>query len=140
MPDRQSDGAVSTLLIGACSGPPTCTGLHTCLYVDGVDMITWSDLTMVGLGARRLLRPGGPLYPTDMPRKVDVAAQWHPEPGPRTLTIRVRLRGDTVIWSDLEYQGPDGRFIEEARFHLTQYVGEVERAYAALADRTWPGT
>ncbi|MDF6042260.1 hypothetical protein LRD69_08795 [Streptomyces sp. JH14] len=37
-----------------------------------------------------------------------------------------------VIWSDLMYPGLDGRVIEEVRFHLEQYLGEIERAYAAL--------
>ncbi|MPY40242.1 hypothetical protein FNH04_10050 [Streptomyces phyllanthi] len=87
---------------------------------------------MAGLDPRRLLRPGGPLYPTDMPRIVDVATQEQPEPGRDKLTIRVRLRGETVIWSDLMYPGLDGRPIEEVRFRLEQYLGEVERAYAAL--------
>ncbi|MEV6378624.1 hypothetical protein AB0M31_04300 [Streptomyces sp. NPDC051773] len=67
-----------------------------------------------------------------MPRTVDVATQEQPEPGPDRLTIRVGLRGETVIWSDLMYPGPDGRPIEEVCFHLEQYLGEVERAYAAL--------
>jgi hypothetical protein len=90
---------------------------------------------MAGLDPRRLLRPGGPLYPTDVPCKVDVAAQEQPEPGPDRLTVRVKLRGETVVWSDLMYPGPDGRPIEEVRFRLAQYLGEVERAYAALRDR-----
>jgi hypothetical protein len=51
------------------------------------------------------------------------------------LTVRVKLRGETVVWSDLMYPGPDGRPIEEVRFRLAQYLGEVERAYAALRDR-----
>ncbi|MFF3711048.1 hypothetical protein [Streptomyces phaeochromogenes] len=63
-----------------------------------------------------------------------VATQEQPAPEPDRLTIRVRLRGDTVIWSDLAYPGPDGRPIEEVRFRLEQYLGEVERAYAALKD------
>lgn len=133
-PEGQSDGAVSTLLISACPGPPACTAVHTYLFVDGLDVITRSDSRMAGLDPSRLLRPGGPLYPTDMPCTVDVAAQEHPEPGPDRLTIRVRLRGETVIWSDLMYPGPDDRPIEEVRFRLKQYLGEVERAFAALKD------
>jgi hypothetical protein len=70
-----------------------------------------------------------------MPCKVDVAAQERPEPGPDRLTIRVRLRGETVIWTDLMYPGLDGKPIEEVRFRLNQYLGEVERAYAALKDQ-----
>lgn len=82
--------------------------------------------------------PGGPLYPTDMPRWVDLAAQVRPEPGPRRLTVRVRLRGDTVVWSGLMYPGADGGPVEEVRFRLEQYVGEVERAYAT--SHTHPGS
>lgn len=134
MSDGQSDGAVSTLLISACPGPASCAAVHTYLFVDGLDVVARSDSRMVGLGPRQLLRPGGPLYPTDMPCKVDLAAQEQPEPGPDRLTIRVRLRGEMVIWSDLMYPGLDGRPVEEARFHLQQYLGEVERAYAALKD------
>lgn len=134
MPGGQSDGAVSTLLISACPGPPACTAVHTYLFVDGLDVITRSDSRMAGLDPRRLLRPGGPLYPTDTPCTVDVATQEHPEPGPDRLTIRVRLRGETVTWSDLMYPGPDDRPIEEVRFRLQQYLSEVERAFAALQD------
>lgn len=140
VPDGQCDGAVSSLLVSACPGSPTCTAVHTYLFVDGLDVITRSDSRMVGLGPRRLLRPGGPLYPTDMPCTVDVATlkqpeagpEAEPEPEPDRLTIRVRLRGETVIWSDLAYPGFDGRPVEEVRFRLEQYLGEIERAYAAL--------
>ncbi|MGJ5805101.1 hypothetical protein ACSCB1_39295 [Streptomyces europaeiscabiei] len=129
---------MSSLLVSACPGSPTCTAVHTYLFVDGLDVITRSDSRMVGLGPRRLLRPGGPLYPTDMPCTVDVATLKQPEAGPEAepepdrLTIRVRLRGETVIWSDLAYPGFDGRPVEEVRFGLEQYLGEIERAYAAL--------
>ena len=132
MPDGQSDDAVSTLLTSACPGPPVCAAVHTYLFVDGLDVVTRSDSRMAGLDPRRLLRPGGPLYPADTPCTVDVATQERPGPGPDRLTIRVRLRGETVIWSDLMYPGLDGRPIEEVRFRLEQYLGEVERAYAAL--------
>ncbi|MGW6847385.1 hypothetical protein ACWGCK_01265 [Streptomyces virginiae] len=54
-----------------------------------------------------------------------------PAPSPYPLTVRIRLRGETVIWSDLMYPGPDGTTVEEVRFHLEQYLGEIERAYAA---------
>lgn len=134
MPDRQNDGPVSTLLISACPGLWACAAVHTYLFIDGLDVVARSDSRMAGLSPRRLLHPGGPLYPTDMPRKLDVAAQEQPEPGPGRLTIRVQLRGETVIWSDLMYPGLDGRVIEEVRFRLDQYLGEVERAYAALKD------
>lgn len=133
-PDGQCDGAVSSLLVSACPGSPACIAVHTYLFVDGLDVITRNDSRMVGLGPRRMLRPGGPLYPTDLPCTVDVATQKQPEPEPERdrLTIRVRLRGETVIWSDLAYPGFDGRPVEEVRFGLEQYLGEIERAYAAL--------
>ena len=70
-----------------------------------------------------------------MPRTVDVAVEELPEPGSGSVTIRIQLRGETVIWSGLMYPGVDGRVVEEARFRLEQYLGEVERAYAALTDR-----
>lgn len=138
MPDGRSEGAASTLLISACPGPPACAAVHTYLFVDGLDVVARSDSRMAGLDPGRLLRPGGPLCPTDMPCNVDVAAQEQPEPGPDRLTIRVRLRGEAVIWSDLKYPGLDGRVIEEVRFRLEQYLGEVERAYAALTDQLDP--
>ncbi|WP_331766028.1 hypothetical protein [Embleya sp. NBC_00896] len=47
------------------------------------------------------------------------------------------LRGETVVWSDLMYPGLDGRVVVEARFHLEQYVGEIERA---LAEHDGTGT
>ncbi|WP_200308700.1 hypothetical protein [Streptomyces adelaidensis] len=125
---------MSTPLISACPGPPACTAVHTYLFVDGLDVVTRGDSRMVGLGPRELLRPGGPLCPTDTPGTVEVAAQERPEPGPDRLTVRIRLRGETVIWSDLMYPGLDDGVIEEVRFHLEQYLGEVERAYAALKD------
>ncbi|MET7696805.1 hypothetical protein [Streptomyces sp. NPDC005485] len=123
---------MSTLLISACPGPPTCAAVHTYLFVDGLDVVARSDSRMVGLDPSRLLRPGGPLYPTDTPGTVDVASQEQSDPEPGGLTVRVRLRGETVIWSGLMYPGPDGRPIEEVHFRLEQYLGEVERAYAAL--------
>ncbi|MEU0182629.1 hypothetical protein ABZ312_15770 [Streptomyces sp. NPDC006207] len=101
-------------------------------------MVARSDSRMAGLDPRRLLRPGGPLYPTDMPREVEVAAQGQAGSGPGRLGIRLRLRlrGGTVIWSGLMYPGIDGRPVEEVRFRLEQYLGEVERAYAVVtADR-----
>ncbi len=131
MPDGQSP-VVSTLLISACPGPPACTAVHTHLFVDGLDVVARSDSRMAGLAPRQLLRPGGPLYPTETARTVDVAAQEPPEPDPDRLAVRVRLRGETVIWSDLMYPGPDARTVAEVRFRLEQYLGEVERAYAAL--------
>ncbi|MET8446721.1 hypothetical protein [Streptomyces sp. NPDC005209] len=130
---------MSSLLISACPGPPACADTHTYLFVDGLDLVARSDSRMVGLGPRRLLRPGGPLYPTEMPRTVDVAVEELPEPVSDSLTIRIQLGGETVIWSDLMYPGVNGRVVEEARFRLEQYLGEVERAYAALKDRVMFG-
>ncbi|MEV6679527.1 hypothetical protein AB0N09_22120 [Streptomyces erythrochromogenes] len=124
--------AVSTLLIGTCPGPPACTAVHTYLFVDGLDVITRSDRRMAGLAPGRLLRPGGPLHPTDAPRTVAVAAEVGPDPGPDRLTVRVRLRGETVVWSDLMYPGADNMVVDEVRFRLDQYLGEIERARTAL--------
>ncbi|MET7692968.1 hypothetical protein ABZT06_34265 [Streptomyces sp. NPDC005483] len=104
--------------------------MHTYLFVDGLDLMARSDSRMAGLGPGRLLRPGGPLWPTDMPCTVEVAAD--DPPGPGRLTLRVRLRGETVVWSDLMYPGVDGRPVECVRFRLEQYLGEMERAYRAL--------
>ncbi|MFG2231985.1 hypothetical protein ACGFNX_18585 [Streptomyces sp. NPDC048723] len=141
-PDRHSDSETSTLLIGACPGPPVCAAVHTYLFVDGLDVVARSDSRMVGLGPRQLLRPGGPLYPTDMPRRAVVATEEQPGSEPDRLTVRVRLRGETVIWSDLMFPGPDDTTINEVRFHLDPYLGEIERAYAALqahaGDRSLP--
>ncbi|MFE1879657.1 hypothetical protein [Streptomyces diastatochromogenes] len=125
---------MSTLLISVCPGPPACAAVHTYLFVDGLDVVARSDSRMAGLDPRGLLRPGGPLYPADMPSTVAVASQEQPEPGPDRVTIQVRLRSETVIWSALMYPGHDGRAIEEVRFRLDQYLGEVERAYTALKD------
>ncbi|MFC8227088.1 hypothetical protein [Streptomyces sp. NPDC057287] len=108
--------------------------MHTYLFVDGLDLVARSDSRMAGLAPGRLLRPGGPLHPKDMPGVVEVAAQEWPESGPDRLTIRVLLRGGTVVWSGLTYPGLDGGVIEEVRFRLEQYLGEVERAYAALRE------
>ncbi|MET8169333.1 hypothetical protein ABZT34_34640 [Streptomyces sp. NPDC005329] len=122
------------MLVGACPGAPACVAVHTYLFVDGLDVVARSDSRMAGLDPRRLLRPGGPLHPTDMPSEVEVAARERPERGPEKLTFRIRLRGGTVIWSDLMYPGPDGRLVEEVRFRLEQYLGEVGRAYAAFSE------
>ncbi|MER5481031.1 hypothetical protein ABT026_29240 [Streptomyces sp. NPDC002734] len=124
---------MSTLLVGACPGRPVCSALHTYLFVDGLDVITRSDSRMAGLRPGWLLRPGGPLCPTDAPRTVDVAAQE--DAGQDRLAVRVRLRGETVVWTGLAYPGLDGSPVEEVRFRLDQYLGEVARAYAALSDQ-----
>ncbi|MFE7186984.1 hypothetical protein [Streptomyces erythrochromogenes] len=125
--------AISTLLIGTCPGPPACTAVHTHLFVDGLDVITRSHSRMAGLAPGLLLRPGGPLHPTDTARTVDVAAEEGPDPGPDRLTLRVRLRGETVVWSDLMYPGADNMVVDEVRFRLDQYLGEIERARTARA-------
>jgi hypothetical protein len=49
-------GAVSTLLISACPGPPSCAAVRTYLFVDGLDVVARSDSRMAGLDPRRLLR------------------------------------------------------------------------------------
>lgn len=127
---------MSSLLVGWCPGPPVCGALHTYLFVDGLDLVARSDSRMVGLDPRRLLRPGGPLHPADRPRTVDVATQERPVPGPDRLAIHIRLRGETVTWSEPAYPGPDGGPVEEVHFHLKQYLGEIARAYAASNHRT----
>ncbi|MER6250194.1 hypothetical protein ABT224_02185 [Streptomyces sp. NPDC001584] len=135
-PGRQSDSEKSTLLISACPGPPVCAAVHTYLFVDGLDVVARSDSRMAGLGPRQLLRPGGPLHPADTPRRAAVATGEPPGPGADRLTIQVRLRGETVIWSDLMYAGRDDTTVHEVRFDLEQYLGEIERAYAALKDHS----
>ncbi|WP_354644184.1 hypothetical protein [Kitasatospora camelliae] len=156
LPDRQVCDSVSTLLIGVCPGPPRCSAVHTYLYVDGLDLIARSNGGAVGGCPDRLLRPGGPLYPSDRARTVDVAVQDHASNSSCGVEVRVRLRGQTVIWTDLMYPGADGRVIEEVRFDLRQYLTEIERGYAlwghsaphvqhgsaatgaAMPDRSWP--
>ncbi|WP_329208937.1 hypothetical protein OG257_18945 [Streptomyces sp. NBC_00683] len=108
--------------------------MHTYLFVDGLDVIGRSDSGAVGLRPDTLLRPGGPLYPADAARSVGVASsQGHSGSDPATLHIRVRLRGATVVWSELMYPGLDDGVIEEVCFDLEQYVGEIERAYGLCA-------
>ncbi|MFE1288511.1 hypothetical protein [Streptomyces sp. NPDC058751] len=122
---------MSTLLISTCPGPPVCADVHTYLFVDGLDLVTRSDSSALGLHPRRLLRPGGPLYPTDAPREVRVADRGPPGPARDGLTVTVQLQGETVVWSGLSYPDLDHGVVEEVRFHLTQYLGEIERAYGA---------
>lgn len=59
-----------------------------------------------------------------------MAAEEQPGPGPDRLSIRLRLRGGTVIWSGLMYPGDDGSAVEEVSFRREQYLAEIERAYA----------
>ncbi|BAJ32928.1 MULTISPECIES: hypothetical protein [Kitasatospora] len=63
---------ISTLLLGVCPGPPQCTATHTYLFVDGLDLISRSNVNARGAVPGRLLRPGGQLWPTDRARTVDV--------------------------------------------------------------------
>ncbi|MGX1886590.1 hypothetical protein [Streptomyces sp. NPDC055287] len=103
--------------------------MHTYLFVDGLDLIARSNSSVMGMHPEELLRPGGPLYPTDAARSVRLASQEHSESGSLELHIRVRLRGETVVWSELMCPGRDHGVIEEACFDLGQYVGEIERAH-----------
>ncbi|MGW4232403.1 hypothetical protein ACWEF9_24460 [Streptomyces sp. NPDC004980] len=107
--------------------------MHTYLFVDGLEMIGRSDSRAVGLRPDELLRPGGPLYPGDASRSVLVASRGRPDSGSAEVHIRVRLRGGTVVWSELTYPGLDHGVVEEVRFDLEQYVGEIERAYGVRA-------
>ncbi|WP_392972002.1 hypothetical protein [Streptomyces sp. LN245] len=50
---------------------------------------------------------------------------------PGGLTITVRLQGETVVWSGLMFPDREHGVIEEARFHLAQYLGEIERVHGA---------
>jgi hypothetical protein len=56
--------------------------VHTYLFVDGLDVVARSDSRRAGLDPSRLLRPGGPLYPTDTPCTVDVQPRSNPSQGP----------------------------------------------------------
>ncbi|WP_328718184.1 hypothetical protein OHT52_01110 [Streptomyces sp. NBC_00247] len=102
--------------------------MHTHLFVDGLDMIARSHSGAVGLHPRRLLRPGGPLYPADAIRDVNVASVVPSEPSAGGLVVRMRLHGETVVWTDLMYPDLQGRLVDEVRFDLRQYLGEIERA------------
>ncbi|MFJ1755045.1 hypothetical protein [Kitasatospora sp. NPDC088134] len=122
--DRTTPGTASTLLLGACPGPPACTALHSYLFVDGLDLITRTNATALGAPPAELLRPGGPLHPADRPRTVrvtvaDAAAE---------VRFQLRLRSRTVTWSDLAYPDADGHLVEEVRFDLPRYLAELEHA------------
>ncbi|WP_329112285.1 hypothetical protein [Streptomyces sp. NBC_01353] len=93
-------------------------------------MIARSFNGATGDHPHQLLRPGGPLYPTDQARSVDVATQGQGTNAASAVCIRIRLRGQTVIWGDLMYPDADDRVIEEVRFDLTQYLAEIERGYS----------
>ncbi len=121
----------STLLVSTCPGPPACADVHTYLFVDGLDLVTRGDGNALGLHPRQLLRPGGPLYPSDAPRDVKVADHGRADADPGGLTITVRLQGETVVWSGLMFPDREHGVIEEARFHLAQYLGEIERVHGA---------
>ncbi|WP_405137582.1 hypothetical protein [Nocardia sp. NBC_01388] len=120
---------MSTLLISVCSGPSMCSAVHTYLFVDGLDFIARSNSGAVGGHPSRLLRPGGPLYPTEHARIAQVTEQDEASSGSSGVEVRVKLRGQTVIWSDLTYPGADDRVVEEVRFDLSQYLAEIERGY-----------
>lgn len=113
-----------------------CTAVHTYLFVDGLDLISRSDSGSAGMDPERLLRPGGPLYPRDAARSVRLASRERSDPDSAGLHIRVRLRGETVVWSELMYPGLDHGVVEEVRFHLGQYLGEIERAYRQCVPAT----
>jgi hypothetical protein len=135
--DHPSHAAVSTLLISACPGPPLCRAVHTYLFVDGLDLITRSVNGAAGASPRQLLRPGGPLYPTDQEHTADVA-DTDSTNGSLSVNILVGLRGQTVIWSNLMYPGRDSQVVEEVRFELGQYIGEIERAYSQWGQEKTP--
>ncbi|MFI1097823.1 hypothetical protein [Streptomyces sp. NPDC020917] len=120
------------LLVGSCGGAPACTGPHTYLFVDGLDVIARSDSRVVGFEPARLLRPGGPLYPADVARWVSVAAPPGVEAGVDELALRIGLRGGTVVWSELMYPGRDSGVVEEVRFPLGPYMAEIQRAYVRM--------
>jgi hypothetical protein len=80
--------------------------VHTYLFVDGLEVVARSDDRMAGLAPGQLLRPGGPLYPTDTPRHVEVAAEQQPEPGldrhlrpinPQARPVIVRTDVDSIM-------------------------------------------
>ncbi|MCX5396738.1 hypothetical protein [Streptomyces sp. NBC_00102] len=107
--------------------------MHTYLFVDGLDVIARSNSSAAGLGPGVLLRPGGPLLPGDAARRVEVA--FLPDAGcapgaavDRAVGFRVRLRGGAVVWDELMYPGWDEEAVEEVRFDLRQYLGELDRA------------
>ncbi len=56
------------------------------------------------------------------------------DPDAGGLVVRVRLQGETVVWTDLLYPDLQGRLVGEVRFDLRQYLGEIERAYGEWED------
>ncbi|SEM74962.1 hypothetical protein SAMN05414137_1523 [Streptacidiphilus jiangxiensis] len=58
------------------------------------------------------------------------------DPSAGGLVVRVRLRGQIVVWTDLMYPDLQGKLVDEVRFDLRQYLGEIERAFRewAVAD------
>ncbi|WP_199823267.1 hypothetical protein [Streptomyces sp. NRRL WC-3742] len=115
-----TDPGISSLLVGVCPGLPNCSIVHTYLFVDGLDVITRSNAYAVGAPPGLLLRPGGPLYPLEQARVVELAAG---------VEVRIRLRGRAVVWGDLMYPGEEAGVVEEVRFDLAQYLTEIERGY-----------
>ncbi|MFE2413195.1 hypothetical protein ACFXDE_33125 [Kitasatospora sp. NPDC059408] len=126
---RQGHGPVGTLLITACPGPPTCSAVHTYLFVDGLDLIARTHDGATGGHPGRLLRPAGPLYPSDQARQVHVATHGQGPDAAPAVGIRIRLRGRTVVWDGLMYPDARDRIIEEVRFDAAQYLTEIERVY-----------
>ncbi|MFJ5231173.1 hypothetical protein ACIQBJ_14915 [Kitasatospora sp. NPDC088391] len=122
--NRAAHENLGTLLIGTCPGPPACGALHSYLFVDGLDLITRTNATALGAPPADLLRPGGPLHPTDRPRTVRVTVA----DDDAEVRFQLHLRGRTVIWSDLAYPDADGHLVEEVRFDLPRYLAELERA------------
>ncbi|GAA1957896.1 hypothetical protein [Kitasatospora viridis] len=129
-PEHPGPAPVSHLLIGTCPGPPACAAVHTYLFVDGLDLIERSHSGAVGIPPHLLLSPGGPLYPTDRARTVTVADPPLGSSNSFGVEIRIRMRGGTVIWSDLMYPGADRAPIWEVRFELAHYLTELERAHS----------
>ena len=135
-PARSATDHVSSLRITVCPGLPACDGLHTLLRIDGTELIAATNPELRGLDPEQLLRPGGPLYPADYPRRAGIAylSDSCGVPECHGLTINIRLHGDRVTWSGLFYQDFDGRLIEHVHYDLGEYLHALE---TGRADRTW---
>src|SRR6185437_14552214 len=110
-PGHLTTDQVRSLRITVCPGPPNSDALHTLLHVDGTELIAATNPELRGLDPDQLLRPGGPLYPADYPRRAAIA--YLPDscgvPECHGLTVNIRLHGVRVTWSGLFYQDFDGR-------------------------------
>ena len=113
-----------------------CDTVHTYLFVDGLDLIARTYNGATGCHPTQLLRPGGPLYPTDQARSVDVATYGQGFNTVSVVGFRILLRRQTVIWRDLMYPGAEDRSIAEVRFDLPQYLAEIERGYSRWGSGT----